>query len=67
MSLISSIKTITLPRLKKMTYEEFKIKADAEWEQRRIIKEKEHNKLFNKGLIKGLGFKGFWLYPLLKK
>jgi len=25
------------------------------------------NKAYNKGLLKGLGFTGLWLYPLLKK
>lgn len=50
-----------------MTYEEFKAKADNEWEQKRISQKIKQNKAFNKGLLKGLGFKGFWLYPLLKR
>lgn len=50
-----------------MTYEEFKAKEDAKQETMRIAMETKGNIAYNKGLLWGLGFKGLWLYPVLKR
>ncbi len=51
----------------KEAYEIWKQKEDFKWERRRIELWKRGNKAYNKGLMKGLGWRGLLLYPILMR
>ncbi len=49
-----------------MTYAEFEKTQEAKKQKRLLEMERIGNIAYNKGLLKGLGFR-VWLYPLLKR
>lgn len=48
-------------------YEAWKRREDIKWEKKRIELWRSGNRAYNKGLIKGLGWRGLLLYPFLMR
>ena len=54
-------------KVNRMNYEEFQQKECIKWENKRREITENSNKAYNVGLLKGLGFRKAYLFPLFAK